>query len=187
MVTQEDPREVLAACRSIAYKTGAPLHEHDDLVGAGLLGYYRALSHFDESKGIRLEAYCRVSARWAMLDYLRTLDILPRSARQEVKKREEELGILDETGRVMELRPEFEPVSYRIQVQIEAKVIVGQCLKYLPERERYIVYSIYWEEKPLTQLAEELNCTTGRVSQLRMKALSRIYEILKFKSVACLQ
>src|SRR4030065_284416 len=54
----------------------------EDLEGYGMVGLLEAIGRFDPDRGIPLEAFRRLRIRGAMYDYLRTLALLPRGARQ---------------------------------------------------------------------------------------------------------
>jgi len=64
--------------------------ELDDLIGYGMIGLMKALERFDSSRGILLKTYAEHRIRGAILDGLREMDWLPRSARQEERQRSEE-------------------------------------------------------------------------------------------------
>ena len=58
----------------------------EDLEGYGTVGLLEAIDRFDPDRGIPFEAFARLRIRGAMYDYLRTLDLLPRVARQTVHR-----------------------------------------------------------------------------------------------------
>lgn len=58
----------------------------EDLEGYGMVGLLEAIDRFDPDRGIPFEAFARLRIRGAMYDYLRTLDLLPRVARQTVHR-----------------------------------------------------------------------------------------------------
>lgn len=66
-----------------------PSIEEDDLVQAGMIGLIDAVSRFDEAQSAQFEAYAIQRIRGAMIDELRQLDWMPRSARQSMRKIEE--------------------------------------------------------------------------------------------------
>ena len=63
--------------------------ELDDLIGFGTIGLLNAVERFDPNRGILLRTYAEHRIRGAILDGLRGMDWLPRSARK--KEREEQL------------------------------------------------------------------------------------------------
>jgi RNA polymerase sigma factor for flagellar operon FliA len=56
--------------------------EIDDLVQAGMIGLFDALSRFQASNGVQFETFATQRIRGAMLDELRGTDWLPRSVRK---------------------------------------------------------------------------------------------------------
>jgi RNA polymerase sigma factor for flagellar operon FliA len=60
--------------------------ELDDLIGYGTIGLVRAVERFDPSRGILLKTYAEHRIRGAILDGLRGMDWLPRSARQKERQ-----------------------------------------------------------------------------------------------------
>ena len=60
----------------------------EDLVSAGLTGLVQAANRFDDSRNIQFKTLAEHRIRGAMLDYLRSLDPLPRSVRRFVKDRD---------------------------------------------------------------------------------------------------
>ncbi len=60
--------------------------DHADLQGAGILGYLRAASRYDESRGASFRGYCAVRIRGAVLDEVRRWDWAPRSVYQSHKR-----------------------------------------------------------------------------------------------------
>ncbi len=57
-----------------------PSHlDHDNLQGAGVIGYIRAAARYDISKGASFRGFCATRIRGAILDELRRWDWAPRS------------------------------------------------------------------------------------------------------------
>src|SRR5476651_2299257 len=64
-----------------------PSHlDHDDLQSAGVLGYLRAASRFDASRGASFRGYCALRIRGAVLDELRRWDWAPRSVHKNQRR-----------------------------------------------------------------------------------------------------
>lgn len=73
--------------------TAAHLHrrlpdavELDDLVSAGSFGLMNALETFDRMRAVKFETYCVYRIRGAILDELRHMDWVPRSARSRTQE-----------------------------------------------------------------------------------------------------
>jgi RNA polymerase sigma factor for flagellar operon FliA len=64
-----------------------PSHlDHDDLQSAGVLGYLRAASRYDISRGTSFRSFCAVRIRGAVLDELRRWDWAPRSVHKNHRR-----------------------------------------------------------------------------------------------------
>ena len=73
------------AVRRLAHQFMARLPasvEVDDLVQAGMIGLFDAMSRYDPACGVQFETFAMQRARGAMLDELRSYDWLPRSVRR---------------------------------------------------------------------------------------------------------
>lgn len=60
-------------------------NEYEDLVSQGLLGLIAAVDGFDPARGTQFSTYATVRIRGQILDHLRSMDWLPRSARRRAK------------------------------------------------------------------------------------------------------
>lgn len=59
--------------------------DRDDMISEGYIGLLEAAKRFDPTRNIKFETYARNRIYGAMKDFLRGLDILPRSAREKLK------------------------------------------------------------------------------------------------------
>lgn len=73
-----------------------PSVDVEDLVQAGMIGLLDAIGRYEESHGAQFETYAIQRIRGAMLDELRSSDWLPRSLRQNMRKIEEAMSILQQ-------------------------------------------------------------------------------------------
>ena len=55
--------------------------ELDDLISAGTFGLMDAIDAFDPLRGVKFETYCSPRIRGSILDYLRSMDWVPRLVR----------------------------------------------------------------------------------------------------------
>lgn len=69
--------------------------ELDDLVSAGVIGLIQAVDRFRPERGCQLKTLAEHRIRGAMLDYLRSLDHLPRAVRQFIRHRDEQATRLE--------------------------------------------------------------------------------------------
>ena len=70
--------------------------EVDDLIQVGMMGLLDAMNRYEE-QGNQFETYAVQRIRGAMLDELRSVDWLPRSVRQNMRKIEAAIGKLQQT------------------------------------------------------------------------------------------
>jgi RNA polymerase sigma factor for flagellar operon FliA len=68
--------------------------DQDDLLGHGTIGLVEAVDNFDPARGVKFESYARTRIHGRIIDSLRTLDLLPRSARRGVKEMESAISHL---------------------------------------------------------------------------------------------
>ena len=73
-----------------------PSVEVDDLIQAGMIGLFDAISRYEETHGAQFETYAVLRIRGAMLDELRNSDWLPRSTRQNMRKIESAMTALQQ-------------------------------------------------------------------------------------------
>ncbi len=85
--------------RYVVGRMGIPqtsLLEADDLVSYGVIGLINAIDRFDPSRGVRFEAFATSRIRGAVIDQLRILNWLPRSAMARVRQIEVALAALEQ-------------------------------------------------------------------------------------------
>lgn len=73
-----------------------PSVEVDDLIQAGMIGLLDAVNRYEETHGAQFETYAVQRIRGSMLDELRNSDWMPRSMRQNMRKIEEAMNILQQ-------------------------------------------------------------------------------------------
>jgi RNA polymerase sigma factor for flagellar operon FliA len=73
-----------------------PSVEVDDLIQAGMIGLLDAVRRYEDDHGAQFETYAVQRIRGAMLDELRSSDWLPRSIRQNMRRIEEAMSILQQ-------------------------------------------------------------------------------------------
>ncbi len=71
--------------------------EAEDLISYGMIGLIHAIDRFDPLRGVRFEAFATVRIRGAVIDQLRSLNWLPRSAVSRVRQVEGALASLEQS------------------------------------------------------------------------------------------
>ncbi len=87
--------------------------ELEDLLGHGYLGLVDAVNRYDPTKRESFIKFAEIRIRGAMLDYLRSLDLLPRSRRKQVKELE---SAWDELSAELGREPTIEELSEKLQM-----------------------------------------------------------------------
>ena len=146
--------------------------EKADLIQVGLIGVAQAALSFvwegdretEEAKEAFVR-YARMRVKGAMLDELRQRDHLGRAQRRKVK--------------VIEVSPAHEPATAKDEV--EARVDTGMLMRRLekffatlPERERLVIDSYLGVGMTPVELAQSLEISASRVSQLFRSVCERI-------------
>ncbi|GCF10494.1 sigma-70 family RNA polymerase sigma factor [Dictyobacter arantiisoli] len=85
--------------RFVVGRLGIPptgLLDAEDLVSYGMIGLINAIDRFDPMRGVRFEAFASVRIRGAVIDQLRSLNWLPRSAISRLRQVEGALAVLEQ-------------------------------------------------------------------------------------------
>ncbi|TDI68822.1 MAG: FliA/WhiG family RNA polymerase sigma factor [Bacteroidetes bacterium] len=99
--TEENRTAVVVAAvplvRSIVGRLSIPDHplaSRDDLENAGLLGLLQALDSYDAERGTPFVSYAYGRIRGALVDYLRSIDALPRERRRRLAEAHRAMDLL---------------------------------------------------------------------------------------------
>lgn len=102
----------------------------EDIYGYGTLGLIDAIDRFDPTQGVKFETYAITRIRGYLLDQLRALDWLPRSARTRVR-------LVQRAGERLEARlgryPSYEELAHETGLDPDA------CQRVLAEGNRYVL------------------------------------------------
>jgi RNA polymerase sigma factor for flagellar operon FliA len=69
--------------------------DSDDVISYGTIGLIDAVERFDPTRGIKFETYAIARIRGSIIDALRSLDQIPRTARQRAREIEQAIGDLE--------------------------------------------------------------------------------------------
>lgn len=90
--------------------------DYEDMAHQGLLGLIEAVDRFDPKFGARFSTYASVRIRGKVLDYLRTVDWMPRTARKRTRLIQKTISTLwSENLR----EPTENEIALRLGVQVE--------------------------------------------------------------------
>ncbi len=74
-----------------------PLASREDLENAGLLGLLQAIEQYDPSRGTPFASYIYGRVRGAVVDYLRSIDVLSRDSRRKLAEAQQAFEVLSQT------------------------------------------------------------------------------------------
>jgi len=205
-VTREEKQKIILENTPLVKKVASKIFfklpkdsgiDFDELVNTGIIGLIKAIEKYNQDKA-KFSTYAYIKIRGEILDYLRSLHIIPRTMRDKIKKEREEnpdkvvplsnlaimlsmekaLGSEDSSLRLMdtlvcdEKGPEEEAISS------EMKEILFRAMSMLNDKERIALQLFYFEEREPKEISEFLNISQSRVSQLKSQAILKIKKIL---------
>ena len=170
--------------------------EFDELVNTGIIGLIKAIDKFD-SKKAQFSTYAYIKIRGEILDYLRSLHIMPRSMREKIKKEKEagkdiplsnlaimismEKALTNEEGsaRLIDVMvsEEIGPEDRAVTSQLNDKI--QEAFKFLSEKERRTLQMFFFEELEPKEIARVLQVSQSRVSQIKSQAINKLKKLLK--------
>ncbi|HEV8635342.1 MAG TPA: FliA/WhiG family RNA polymerase sigma factor [Chloroflexota bacterium] len=90
--------------------------DSDDVISYGTIGLIDAVERFDPSRGIKFETYAIARIRGAIIDALRQLDQIPRTARQRAREIEAAIAELEAK---LKRPPTDEEVAKRLGMDVD--------------------------------------------------------------------
>lgn len=206
--------------RSLIGRLSLPDHmlaSREDLENVGLLGLLQALDGYDPNRGTPFVSYAYGRIRGAIVDYLRSIDALPRERRKQLAEAQQAIETLrqtigdeprdqdvadflgvsiaeyqailtdaqrrfalslhDSTGpdgeqSVLETIPNEDAFAAFDEVDQESLyTYIEAMVRELPQREQTILALYYFENLTLREIAQLLNLTEARISQILGKIL----------------
>ncbi len=162
--------------------------EEKDYFQFGVEGLSEAIDRFDPDFGTKFETYAIQRIRGKIIDELRKLQIKPRNNFDEQGNRKYSNISLDyntssdDGYSLHEILPSDEPKPEEEFQKSEDKELLKEAIKNLTERERLIISLYYYENLNYKEIAEVLDVSVSRISQLHSKVMNKLKEILLNKS-----
>lgn len=221
-------RAAVPFVRSLVARINVPYHplaSREDLENVGQLGLLQALDAYDPNRRTPFVSYAYGRVRGAVVDYLRSIDVLPRERRRRLAQAHQAVETLRQTmgGEpkdrdvanyldislsdyhrlltdaqrryalslhapvgaendqvVLETLPNDDAMAAFEQVDRNSMhEYVATLIKDLPEREQNILALYYFENLRLREIAQLMNLTEARISQILSKILSNLRARLK--------
>jgi RNA polymerase sigma factor for flagellar operon FliA len=145
----------------------------DDLISAGTLGLIDAATRYDRARIASFKAYAEIRVRGAMLDWLRSMDWLPRSVRASVRREESSAGVvsLEDIG---EAACGNDASAQAIAERNETKAQLVAAIASLPKREREVMSLYYVEELTFKEIGEIYSFSEARACQIHSACVARL-------------
>jgi RNA polymerase sigma factor for flagellar operon FliA len=152
--------------------------DEKDFYQFGIEGLSEAIERFDPDYGTKFETYAIQRIRGKIIDELRKIQIKPRrTGENDVTYKNLSLSTaLEEDGGylLVETIPSDAETPDDSMKKNEEKEILLELLKKLNERDRLIITLYYYESLNYKEIAEVLNITVSRVSQIHTKILDQL-------------
>jgi RNA polymerase sigma factor for flagellar operon FliA len=182
--------------RYIANRIASRLPSHvdlGDLISCGVIGLIDAIEKFDPSKNVKFETYAEFRIRGAILDELRSMDWVPRSV-LNISVEEVHFLIGEASGvsvlsldELWECGFQEDGINYSMDALAsesdnpgqsfawqQVREVMAEAIEALPEKERLVLSLYYHEELTMKEIAQILEITESRVSQIHTKAVLRL-------------
>jgi len=111
--------EAMPLVKSIIGKVRRPetaLSQYEDIESAGIMGLLQALENYDCTKEIQFNTFAYYRIRGNIIDYLRSIDQLPRTDRTQFGKAQE---IIDQLQQELGRQPDDEEVAEKMDMSLE--------------------------------------------------------------------
>jgi len=160
-----------------------------DYLQYGIEGLSEAIDRFDPEYGTKFETYAIKRIRGKIIDELRKLQKKPRvfnSANDEVIYTNIPLSHMsdDEEGYSLEeIIPNDSILPDESLEKQEMKEFLIAAINNLPERDRQIISLYYYENLGYKEIAQVLNITVSRVSQVHTRIIESLKSKLAFTTV----
>jgi RNA polymerase sigma factor for flagellar operon FliA len=156
----------------------------------GVEGLSEAIDRFDPTVGTKFETYAIQRIRGKIIDELRKLQIKPRPTNPESPNQIYYSNVSlnssfdDEEGyQLYEMIPNDDETQDESLNKLEEKEFLTKAIKQLEERDRTIITLYYYEDLNYKEIAEVLNITVSRVSQVHSRIMKNLKNKLAFINV----
>ncbi|MBK3332477.1 sigma-70 family RNA polymerase sigma factor [Persephonella atlantica] len=169
--------------------------EFDDLVNVGVIGLIKAIERYNSDRA-KLSTYAYIKIRGEILDYLRSLDIVPRTIRDKIKREPpieegkpvplsntavmvsiEKALSSDESLKIVDTLVSNRSTPEEEVIKEDQREKLLKAIEMLNEKEKKVLQMLYFEEKDLRTVAQEINVSVSRVSQIKHEALKKLRSV----------
>jgi RNA polymerase sigma factor for flagellar operon FliA len=160
--------------------------EEKDYFQFGVEGLSEAIDRFDPDYGTKFETYAIQRIRGKIIDELRKLQIKPRSKTTEGDLKYHNVSLdqplaNDQNFTLNDVIPADFQTPEQLTLEDEKKQLLVEAIKKLSERDRLIISLYYFENLNYKEIAEIINITVSRVSQIHSKVIKELKSIFDAK------
>lgn len=138
----------------------------DDLIQEGYVVFLEAKKKFDKSRGVPFNAYLAQQLRFHYLE--------------EIRKKKPALslqGRAGQDGTLEECLPAKENIEEEVmEMQIEEKI--KHALNQLSDQQRFIIIEIFFHNKKLPQIAEEMQISYETAKTHKKRAMKKLRTVI---------
>ena len=159
--------------------------EFEDLVGVGYIGLMEAKHHFDENKKTSFGTYASILIRGRILDYLRSLDVRTKEEEEEGINKRKTLSIEEfinesiKEDRLSFLGTDDENPFDNIERKELMDLVAKAIDSVLSDNEKIVLSLFFKEGLKQREIADIMNITPARVTQIKKAALKKIRGFLE--------
>ncbi|GAB4137034.1 MAG: FliA/WhiG family RNA polymerase sigma factor [Ignavibacteriales bacterium] len=151
----------------------------------GIEGLHEAIERFDPEFGTKFETYAIQRIRGKIIDEIRKVQIKPRTDKDgdplfQYSNVSLNQSVNQEEGSLLyEMIPAEVETPAEETEKIEIKTALIEALKKLHERDRLVVTLYYYEHLSYKEIAETLNISVSRVSQIHNRVINQLKTLLE--------
>jgi RNA polymerase sigma factor FliA len=153
--------------------------DNDDLMSAGVIGLIQSVDKFEPERGFDFSTYAVPRIWGAMLDEVRSMDWVPRLARERGEPVPAFLSIQEfefDYFAASAIGPDAEA---EVQDELTRRMErVRRAISYLPKRHRMVLEGYYLQGMRQRQFAELWGVSPSRVCQMMKEALAELREAI---------
>ena len=154
----------------------------------GFEGLNEAIDRFDPDYGTKFETYAIQRIRGKIIDELRKIQTIPRRIKTDDKQEfiNNKMSLTSSYGKdseymLQEVIPSASEIPDEIFEKEEQKELLYQAIKQMNERDRLILSLYYYDHLGYKEIAEVLNITVSRISQIHSRIIENLKNILEKK------
>lgn len=171
--------------------------EFDDLVQVGIIGLIKAIDSYKQDRA-QFSTYAYIRIRGEILDFLRSLDIMPHTEREKIKTERAEEGLdlpVSNTAIFVSIdkviSEEDESISFidtfvskvkTPEEEYSIKELIEKINEYMDknfsETDKEVIQMLFFEEKEPKEISESLGISLSRISQVKSVAIEKLKKFL---------